>query len=275
LCGGVHTLAMAHFMPPALLQLFTPRAALDFKNPPPRDSRPKIEGFAEFVKCFTPEDELPPVENVETQREKKERLKKKKMEEHKIILEEREKNWDPHKNMNATKDAYKTLFVARLSYEVDEEDLKEEFKRYGDVREVKLVRDARTGKSRGYAFIEFDSSQDLKDAFKYADGKSIKGRRILVDVERGRTVPGWKPRKLGGGMGSTRSGDENRRSRETERSDERYKSRRDKYRDRDYRDRDRARRRRSRSRETSTRKSTRESTRERTERPSRSGRQRR
>jgi len=96
------------------------------------------------------------------------------------------------------------LYLLLLSYEVDEQDLMDEFKRYGEVREVKLVRD-QSGKSRGYAFIEFDSSQDLKDAFKYADGKQIKGRRILVDVERGRTVPGWKPRKLGG-MGSTRSG---------------------------------------------------------------------
>lgn len=29
----------------------------------------------------------------------------------------------------------------------------------------------------------------------------IKGRKILVDVERGRTVKGWKPMKLGGGLG--------------------------------------------------------------------------
>jgi len=232
---------MAHFMPPALLQLFTPRPALEYKHAPPRDARPKIEGFADFVKHFTPPDELPPVEKVETQKEKKERLRKLKMEEHKTILEERERNWDPHKNEAATKDAYKTLFVARLSYEVDEDDLRDEFERYGDVRDVKLVRDNKTGKSRGYAFIEFESSQDLKDAFKYADGKNIKGRRILVDVERGRTVPGWKPRKLGGGMGSARSGDESRRSRDRS-SDERYRSRRDKYRDRDYRDRDRSRR---------------------------------
>jgi len=128
---------------------------------------------------------------------KKTRLRKQKAEEHKKVLEERAKSWDPKSNPKATKDAYKTLFVARLSYDVDEEDLREEFERYGDVRDVKLVRNIHDGKSRGYAFIEFESSQDLKEAFKYADGKSIKGRRILVDVERGRTVPGWKPRKLG------------------------------------------------------------------------------
>jgi len=237
---------MAHFMPPALLQLFTPRPALDWKEAPPRQSRPVLNGFADFVKFFTPKDELTPIEKAETPKERRARLRLIKMEEHKKVLEERMKNWDPHTNSKATKDAYKTLFVARLHADVTEEIIRDEFERYGDVRDVKLIRD-RTGKSRGYAFVEFESSQDLKDAFKYADGKSIKGRRILVDVERGRTVPGWKPRKLGGGMGSSRSDDRDRRSRD--RDDDRFRSRRDKYRDRDYRDRDRGRRRRSRSRE--------------------------
>lgn len=36
------------------------------------------------------------------------------------------------------------------------------------------------------------------------DGRKIDNRRVLVDVERGRTVPNWRPRKLGGGMGSSR-----------------------------------------------------------------------
>lgn len=35
-------------------------------------------------------------------------------------------------------------------------------------------------------------------AYKHADGKKIDGRRIVVDVERGRTVKTWKPRRLGG-----------------------------------------------------------------------------
>ncbi len=66
----------------------------------------------------------------------------------------------------------------------------------------------------------------MKEAFDRADGRKIDGRRVLVDVERGRTVKGWKPRfdaavltlafpfyhrfdashcrSLGGGKGSTR-----------------------------------------------------------------------
>jgi U1 small nuclear ribonucleoprotein 70kDa len=39
-------------------------------------------------------------------------------------------------------------------------------------------------------------------------GKKIDGRRVVVDVERGRTVKGWKPRRLGGGLGGgKRAGD--------------------------------------------------------------------
>lgn len=42
------------------------------------------------------------------------------------------------------------------------------------------------------------------DAYKQADGRKIDSRRVLVDVERGRTVPNWRPRRLGGGLGSSR-----------------------------------------------------------------------
>ena len=38
-------------------------------------------------------------------------------------------------------------------------------------------------------------------AYKESDRLVITGKRVLVDVERGRTVRGWKPRRLGGGLG--------------------------------------------------------------------------
>lgn len=52
------------------------------------------------------------------------------------------------------------------------------------------------GKSRKYAFIEFERERDMKDAYKYADGRRLKNERINVDVERGRTVKGFKPKRL-------------------------------------------------------------------------------
>nr|CAD7409954.1 unnamed protein product [Timema poppensis] len=52
------------------------------------------------------------------------------------------------------------------------------------------------GKPRGYAFIEYEHERDMHSAYKHADGKKIDGRRVLVDVERARTVKGWLPRRL-------------------------------------------------------------------------------
>ena len=47
------------------------------------------------------------------------------------------------------------------------------------------------GKPKGYAFIEYERKEDMKQAYKASDGRRIEGRRVLVDVERGRTVDGW------------------------------------------------------------------------------------
>lgn len=53
------------------------------------------------------------------------------------------------------------------------------------------------GKPRGYAFVEFEHERDMRAAYKKGDGMTIDGRRILLDVERGRTMKDWKPRRLG------------------------------------------------------------------------------
>ncbi len=103
-------------------------------------------------------------------------------------------------NADATPDAYKTLFLARLSYDVNEKDLHREFDMYGPINSIKLVRD-KEGKSRGYAFIAYERERDMKAAYKDAEGIKINGRRVMVDVERGRTVKDWKPARLGGGLG--------------------------------------------------------------------------
>jgi U1 small nuclear ribonucleoprotein 70kDa len=72
-----------------------------------------------------------------------------------------------------------------LNYKTSDIQLKREFEQFGIIKSVVLVRD-RQGKSRGYAFIEFDKEQDMIVAYKRADGKKIDDRRIVVDVERGR-----------------------------------------------------------------------------------------
>merc|ERR1712223_1088516 len=76
----------------------------------------------------------------------------------------------------------------------------------GPIKSIKVINDKISEKPRGYCFIEFEQEKDMHSAYKHADGKKIDGRRVLVDVERARTVKGWLPRRLGGGLGGTRRG---------------------------------------------------------------------
>ena len=41
----------------------------------------------------------------------------------------------------------------------------------------------------------------MQTAYKQADARKLDGRRMVVDVERGRTTRHWYPRRLGGGIG--------------------------------------------------------------------------
>lgn len=100
---------------------------------------------------------------------------------------------------------YNTLFVGRLAYEVNERKLLREMEVFGPVKDIKLVKD-KEGKSKGIAFVEYENEEDMKRAYRGADRMRIEGREIVVDVERGHTVPTWLPRRLGGGLGGTRLG---------------------------------------------------------------------
>lgn len=65
-------------------------------------------------------------------------------------------------------------------------------------------RDA-AGASCGYAFIQYKEEEDVKKAYRRGEGLVLDGHRVVLDVERGRTVRGWVPRRLGGGLGNTRA----------------------------------------------------------------------
>lgn len=75
--------------------------------------------------------------------------------------------------------------------------------RFGPVVSLRLVRDSKTGKSRGYAFVEFKHQRHC-DKLYDASGMKIDGKRILVDYEQARVSKDWLPRRLGGGKGNKR-----------------------------------------------------------------------
>lgn len=109
-----------------------------------------------------------------------------------------------------TKDPYSTVFISRLDYKLTELDLSKNFSKFGVIQSIRIIRD-KTGKSRGYGFIVFEKVADANMCVKELAHTGIKipiegvdsskTRTILVDIERGRLVRNWKPRRLGGGLG--------------------------------------------------------------------------
>ncbi|KAF6719823.1 U1 small nuclear ribonucleoprotein 70 kDa [Oryzias melastigma] len=202
---------MTQFLPPNLLALFAPRDPIPFlpqleKLPHEKHHNQPYSGIAPFIRHFEDPRDAPPPTRAETREERLERKRREKIERRQGEVETELKLWDPHNDPNAQGDAFKTLFVARVNYDTTESKLRREFEVYGPIKRIYIVYNKRTGKPRGYAFIEYEHERDMHSAYKHADGKKIDGRRVLVDVERGRTVKGWLPRRLGGGLGGTRRG---------------------------------------------------------------------
>ncbi|SCU82592.1 LANO_0B06854g1_1 [Lachancea nothofagi CBS 11611] len=113
--------------------------------------------------------------------------------------------WKPHEDANlADSDPYRTIFVGRLPYSVMEVELQKQFIRFGEIEKVRVVRDKVTNKSRGYGFIMFKEELSARAACREIGvhrGVDIEGRPVIVDIERGRTVKYFTPRRLGGGLG--------------------------------------------------------------------------
>lgn len=200
---------MTQFLPPNLLALFQARDAIPFL--PPTDKltyekkRQPYTGIADYLDHFEDPEETPEPVKPETKLQKLERKRREKAEQNAYKLEQDLAMWNPNDNQESTADAYRTLFVSRINYDTSESKLKREFEVYGKIKQIKMIHDVNTGKPRGYAFIEYEEEADMHAAYKRADGKKIDGKRVLVDIERGRTIKGWKPRRLGGGKGGRKS----------------------------------------------------------------------
>ncbi|ORX89865.1 RNA-binding domain-containing protein [Basidiobolus meristosporus CBS 931.73] len=201
---------MTDKLPPNLLKLFAPRPPLQYFPPLDREPAlkqgPTISGIGAFVSFLSDHDpDYVPSETLEERRKRKAQERKQKAED---TIREGLANWNPAEDPKIESDPFRTLFIGRLSYNTTEKDLRDEMEIYGPITKIAIPKDKLTGKPRGYAFLEFEREKDLKDlslmrfigflgAYKYADGIKIMGRRVVVDVERGRSVKGWKPRRLG------------------------------------------------------------------------------
>ena len=72
------------------------------------------------------------------------------------------------------------IYVSNLSFNVQDEDLKEFFTEYGEVTSAKVITDKFTGKSRGFGFVEMSDDEAAKKAIAELDQATVEGRSIRV-----------------------------------------------------------------------------------------------
>ena len=78
------------------------------------------------------------------------------------------------------------LFVGNLSFQTMENDLQDYFSQAGVVTSVNLMMDKMTGKSRGFAFVEFSTPEEANKAVEQFHNKEFQGRTLTVNIARPR-----------------------------------------------------------------------------------------
>ena len=89
------------------------------------------------------------------------------------------------------------MYVSNLSFHTGEDELRKLFEQFGSVSSAKIITDRETGRSRGFGFVEMDSTTEANEAMKNLHNKEIEGRAMSVTVAREKTS-----RPGGGGGGS-------------------------------------------------------------------------
>ena len=81
------------------------------------------------------------------------------------------------------------IYIGNLPYRVNEYDLKRFFSNYGTITHVRIVKNHHTGRSKGFAFLTFTSTEASKKALA-AHGMALKGRNMVVRIAKPRPQTG-------------------------------------------------------------------------------------
>lgn len=95
------------------------------------------------------------------------------------------------------------LYVGNLSFNTNEDTLRDAFSQIGEPNEVKVVMDRETGRSRGFAFVTMSDPDSARKAIAELDGRLLDGRPLRVNEAEERNA-GGRSGGGGGGGGSRR-----------------------------------------------------------------------
>jgi RNA recognition motif-containing protein len=114
------------------------------------------------------------------------------------------------------------IYVGNLSWGIDEDKLQEAFEQFGDIEDVKIIKDHATKRSRGFGFVTFTDAECGQAAIFEMDGHELDGRNLKVNEAKEKPSGGGF-RGRGGGGGGGGGGGRNFKGRDGRRHDNRGK----------------------------------------------------
>lgn len=78
------------------------------------------------------------------------------------------------------------IFIAKLSWDTDDDGLREAFEPYGSVDSAKVIMDRDTGRSKGFGFVEMPDDSEAMEAIDSLNESELDGRTIVVKKARPR-----------------------------------------------------------------------------------------
>src|SRR5476649_333858 len=98
------------------------------------------------------------------------------------------------------------LYVGNLPYTTGEAELQELFSKAGTVESVRVMRDAATGRARGFAFVEMSTDEEAQKAASELNQFQMVVRALTVNEARPKPEGGFGGGGGGGGFGGNRGG---------------------------------------------------------------------
>ncbi|MCJ8344547.1 RNA-binding protein [bacterium] len=98
------------------------------------------------------------------------------------------------------------IYVGNLPFSAQEDDIMSLFSNHGSVRQVKLIIDRESGRSKGFAFVSMDNSDEGKVAIEAINGHELDRRNLVVNEARERTNNRDRAPRPGGGAGGSGGG---------------------------------------------------------------------
>jgi len=100
----------------------------------------------------------------------------------------------------------KKIYVGNLSWGVNDQVLRDAFAECGEIASAQVAMDRMTGRSRGFAFVEYTTDEAAAAAVERWNGQDLDGRPLRVNIAMPKSAEGAPRRSFGGNRDNNRGG---------------------------------------------------------------------